>query len=60
MTTERALQLMKIERQCVQRQSIPFACDRECENCDIVQDDRELIAAYDCVIRLLDAAIRDK
>lgn len=60
MTLERTLKLMKIEKECVQRQRLPFACDRKCLTCELCQKDWELIDAYDCVIRLLDAAIRDK
>lgn len=51
---------MKVEKECVNRQRIPFACDRNCESCDIVQEDWELLEAYNFVIRLLEAAERDK
>lgn len=45
-TKERALDLMKIELECVSREN----CDRECENCDLVQERDELIAAFQKVI----------
>lgn len=41
---------MKIERECVGR-----SCDRDCGNCDLVQDSKELIAAFDGAIDLLKA-----
>lgn len=41
---------MRIEKQCVQRGSY---CDRDCAHCDIVQDDKELIEAYEEVDNIL-------
>lgn len=40
----RAAQLMAIERQCVERAD---ECDRDCANCDLVQDRAELLEAYE-------------
>ena len=48
MTAERAIELLKIERECVKRAD---TCGRDCANCKLVQDDKELIAMYDFVIR---------
>ena len=46
MTIERAQELMLIEKQCVIRAK---HCDRQCDKCDLVQDDEELRDAYDLV-----------
>lgn len=49
MTAERALQLMEIELACVSRED----CDRDCANCDLVQEREDLIEAYKYVIHML-------
>ena len=54
MDGKRAKELMKIERECVYRNALPFGCDRKCAECDIVQSDEELLAAYDFVIGVLE------
>ncbi len=51
MNRERALHLMKIEKECIERAE---ECDRECGKCDLVQDTEELLAAYDFVIGALE------
>lgn len=70
MTLERAKELMEIELACVQRGSgkkftkeSPYycwtdgkPCDRQCGNCDLVQDDAELQMAYRVAINILKAA----
>ena len=52
MTLDRMIELLKVERECVQRNSQSI-CDRNCEKCDIVQDDKELQDMYSEVISLL-------
>ena len=52
MTLERIIELLRIERECVRRAE---TCTRHCEICPLVQDDKELIQAYDQAIGLLDA-----
>lgn len=47
--TKRDIELLKIERECVSR-----TCDRNCGACDLVQDERELLAMYDRVIAHLE------
>lgn len=54
MNAQRALELMRIEKQCIERASLPLGCDRMCADCDLVQDDRELVAAYEFVIGMLE------
>lgn len=46
MDYERAYSLMDIEQRCVLRAS-DKRCDRDCEKCDLVQDSKELVAAYE-------------
>lgn len=43
MTNERAIELMKIEMQCINRAE---TCDRDCAKCELVQDTDELRKAY--------------
>ena len=50
MSTKRALELLKIERECVNRANY---CERDCLHCELVQDDAELIRMYDYVIRYI-------
>lgn len=64
MSLSRALELLKIERECVQRQSdygIPGEsnkCRREwegtCRDCDLVQSDSDVLQMYDTVIEIVD------
>lgn len=55
MTFQRAIELLQIERECVNRNNQPFGrnCDRECGKCDLVQNTEELIEMYDFVINKL-------
>ena len=46
MTLERAADLMAIERQCVNTAAHNW-CERDCQNCHLVQDDKELLDAFD-------------
>lgn len=48
MTIERSIELLKIERECVKRAN---TCGRDCANCKLVQDDKELITMYNFVIK---------
>ena len=50
MTNERALELLKIERECIQRS---YKCDRKCEKCPLVQESDELFKMYTYVISKL-------
>ena len=56
MTPERAREIMQIERTCVLRQDTP-ECNRDecgCQNCDLIQDADEVVAAYDTAIKALE------
>jgi len=50
MDIKRKIELLKIERECVQRNS-DGRCDRDCANCDLVQIDTDLLEMYDEVIK---------
>ena len=46
------LLVMEIERECVNR-NIRKECDRNCEKCNLVLPDKEVLDAYDEVIQML-------
>lgn len=50
MTIDRQIELLKIERECVQRNH-DGRCNRDCANCELVQIDTELLEMYDEVIK---------
>lgn len=52
MTNTRAIELLKIERECINRNNQPFGknCNRLCSKCDLVQNTEELLKMYDFVI----------
>lgn len=52
MTLKRALELMKIEKQCIERNE-KNECNRECEVCDLLQNTEELIEAYKIIIHFV-------
>jgi len=52
MLLKRVLELIKIEKDCIIRNRDNL-CDRQCQNCDLVQDDTVLIAAYNTVEEIL-------
>lgn len=45
---------LRIERECVSRD-----CDRDCANCDIVQERDWLLLVYDNAIRMLEELCSD-
>lgn len=59
MTNTRAIELLKIERECVNRNNQPFGknCSRECGKCDLVQNTDELLEMYDFVIDVMEKQI---
>ena len=56
MSNDRIVQLLRIERECVLRNS-KNSCDRNCANCDLVQDDKELLEMYETVINKLETEV---
>ena len=47
MEIKRIYELLNIERECVMRGN---TCNRDCINCELVQDDQELISMYNILI----------
>lgn len=52
MTIQRMIELLEIEHECMLRGSHDD-CDRNCADCDLVQDDSDLHEMYTDVIALL-------
>lgn len=52
MTIQRMIELLEIEHECILRNS-HGECDRNCGDCDLVQDDGDLHEMYTDVIALL-------
>lgn len=57
MNLKRVYELMKIERECIRRAGSEI-CNRECEKCDLLQKDIDLIAAYDTIIKILELFLK--
>ena len=57
MTENRAIELLRIEKTCILRAK---TCDRDCGKCDLVQEDKDLLSAYDAAIEALEHATREK
>ena len=55
MTENEAKKYMLIEKECINRD-----CNRDCANCDIVQDVEDLNNAYDVAIQALEKQIPKK
>ena len=54
MTKNEVIRGLRIERECVSRD-----CDRNCANCDIVQERDWLLSVYDHAIKLLEEKCSD-
>lgn len=54
MEIKRIIELLKFERECVKRNA-KKECDRSCETCDIVQDERDLYRMYTEAIKFIKA-----
>lgn len=50
MELKRIYELLNAERDCVMRSN---QCDRDCKNCDLVQDEQELIQMYSIMIMMI-------
>lgn len=55
MTMERMIALLEIERECVARE-----CDRNCADCELVQEQDELLEMYTELIALCEAVKKQK
>lgn len=49
MTKDEVIKYLKIERECISRD-----CDRNCGECDLVQEQETLLDAYDSAIALIE------
>jgi len=49
MTKNEVIRILKIERECISRD-----CDRNCGECDLVQEQETLLNAYNSAITLLE------
>ena len=52
MDTEEVIKVLKVERECVRRASTA-GCNRDCENCDLLMDAKDIITAYNVAISML-------
>ena len=55
MTIKEAIEIIKVERACVKRNT-DNKCDRDCINCDLLRTEEEIFAAYDRAIESLEKA----
>lgn len=49
MTTQEIIEVLIIERMCVERQDSPL-CDRKCETCDLCLPTEKVVKAYEMAI----------
>lgn len=57
MKYETVIEILENEKECVQRANI---CDRECQVCDLVRHDDEILEALNIAIELVKAKIESK
>ena len=50
MRSEEVIEVIENEKECVRRAGI---CDRECQVCDLVRNDEEILEAYDQSIKAI-------
>ena len=55
MIPEKVIELLRIEKECVFRNSAHL-CTRRCDACDLVQNDKELLEMYDAAINIISDA----
>lgn len=54
MTLKEVVDILKTERQCVERQDQPLACDRDCAHCDLLLPTEDVLKAYSMAIECID------
>lgn len=59
MEFKRAVELIRIEKKCVMRNATS-TCDRDCVKCDLVQEDTDLIEAFQMAIFALEKIINEE
>lgn len=58
MTNQEAIEIVKNEKVCVERAI--NGCDRKCEKCDLLREDKEIQQGYDLAIEALEKQIPKK
>lgn len=62
MNMQRVVDILKIEKECVERAgtSTPNkSCNRECSECDLLMDDTEILQAYTLAIGCIEGIMAD-
>lgn len=62
MTMQRVIDILRTERECVERAGTATpnkACDRACADCDLVLDDKEILEAYTLAIGCIEGLMPD-
>ena len=58
MNMNRVVEILKIEKECVERQDTP-KCNRDCENCDLLLPTEEVKQAYTLAIGCIEGIMAD-
>lgn len=58
MNIDRAIELMRVERECVIRNDKGVNCDRDCSSCDLLQKTSDIIEAYGIAIEKMEESMR--
>lgn len=58
MNQTEVLEIMKTEKECVQRQGTAACPNRDCKNCDLLLPTEKVVEAYDVVIKMLEPWIQ--
>ena len=62
MTMQRVADILKTEKECVERAGISTpnkACNLSCVDCDLVLDDKEILEAYTLAIGCIEGLMPD-
>lgn len=54
MTEKEAIEIIRVERTCVERNAAKLNCDRDCGHCDLLKEDNEILEAYNIAISALE------
>ena len=57
MNMTRVVEILKIEKECVERQGTLACPNRDCGNCDLLLPTDEVLTAYDTAIDVLNGMI---
>ena len=62
MNMQRVVDILKTEKECVERAGTGTpnkACNRECADCDLVLDDKEILQAYTLAIGCIEGCMAE-